>query len=89
VLYLVPDATENRKLFEYLHQREHFESVSMKLQGSGEKRLTVFGTREILDQLIREHCEECKIHRPIIALRRRYVRYTNYITVWLFEVHHK
>ncbi len=66
VLDLIPDATENRKLSEYLQKLKHFESVSKKLQGSGEKRLTVFGAREILDQLIRDHGEEF----PLTAVKR-------------------
>ena len=63
---LIPDATENRKLSEYLQKLKHFESVSKKLQGSGEKRMTVFGAREILDQLIRDHGEEF----PLTAVKR-------------------
>ena len=66
VLDLIPDATENRKLAEYMQKLKHFESVSKKLQGSGEKRMTVFGAREILDQLIRDHGEEF----PLTAVKK-------------------
>lgn len=66
VLDLIPDATENRKLVEYMQKLKDFESVSKKLQGSGEKRMTVFAAREVLDQLIRDHGEEF----PLTAVKR-------------------
>lgn len=58
VLDLIPDAMESRKLVEYMQKLKDFESVSKKLQGSGENRVNVFAAREILDQLIRDHGEE-------------------------------
>ena len=61
MLDLIPDAAENRKLSEYLQKLGHFESVSKKLQGSGENRMTVFKAREILDVLIRDHGDEFQL----------------------------
>ena len=58
MLDLIPDATESRKLVEYMQKLKDFESVSKKLQGSGENRVNVFAAREVLDQLIRDHGEE-------------------------------
>jgi hypothetical protein len=66
MLDLIPDATENRRLSEYLQKLSHFESVSKKLQGSGDNRMTVFKAREILDQLIKDHGEEF----PLTAIKR-------------------
>ena len=63
---MIPDAGESRKLSEHLEKLKHFESVSKKLQGSGENRMTVFGAREILDQLIRDHGDEF----PLTAVKR-------------------
>jgi hypothetical protein len=66
VLDLIPDAMENRKLVEYMQKLKDFESVSKRLQGSGESRVTAFASREILDQLVRDHGEEF----PLTAVKR-------------------
>lgn len=55
VLDLIPDATENRKLSEYMQKLKHFESVSKKLQAYG---MMVWRARVILDELVRDHSEE-------------------------------
>lgn len=66
VLDLIPDATENRRISDYLGKLRSFESVSKALQASGEKRLNVFQARELLDRLVQDYGAEF----PLTAIRK-------------------
>ena len=61
----VPTAIENRMIEEHLSKLRNFESVSKKLQSSGDKRLNVYQSRALLDNLIKDYGEEY----PLTAIK--------------------
>ena len=66
VLDLTPDATESRRVSDYLGKLRSFESVSRALQASGDKRLNVFQARELLERLVQDYGDEF----PLTATRK-------------------
>ena len=65
-LDLIPTALDNRMIDEHIRKLRNFESVSKKLQSSGDKRLNIYQSRVLLDKLIVDYGDEF----PLTALKR-------------------